>query len=69
MKTLIILIFITLTIGCATTSQRGQTVTESGPFTIIEKHPDQKKNLEESPKLPDCEWIIPGTPSAAGCEK
>ena len=67
MKTILIILSLTL-IGCAT-PQGQQKVIKSGPFTIIEKHPDQEKNLKEAPEwIDNCEWVIPGTPSAYGCE-
>ena len=67
MKTILIILSLTL-IGCASVNQRGETVTESGPFKTIEKHPDQEENIKEAPSFSDCEWVIPGTPSASGCE-
>jgi len=70
MKILITLTIIALTVGCTRfVNESGETVTRNGPFTTLEKYPDQEKNIREAPRLPDCEWIIPGTPSAKGCEK
>jgi len=70
MKYIIILMIGMSMNGCTRfVNESGETVTKNGPFTTLEKYPDQEKNIREAPRLPDCEWIIPGTPSAKGCEK
>ena len=71
MKNILIILLSLTFIGCASVNERGETVTKSGPFTTLEKHPDQKKNLEEAPTewIEPCEIIIPGSPSSFGCEK